>query len=177
MKTKSPLSAIETSELICKEFILAIFENAIEELKCHLHPNPKLRVRRPYYGNDENPLAELRLFLTSPDEGKFLASCVNLKSFFTKYQENAMPLLLQAEALAGPSKAVKKPRFVNGAFKFYNWVFHSAKKRSNQKRYNICLGDNESVSNNQYGSVDKSGCRQFDFLGQLFSNQGKEGVL
>lgn len=163
MKTKPiPCSYPEISESTCIEIVMAMLGNAVEELRYHItHPISK-DPRSSYFGYIKNPLAELRWFITHPEGGEMLAASADISSVFQKYRRKAMPLLLEAEALA---EAGMKARY--NVFPFY----HEALSQNPMKRQRY-----REISN-QYSSVDILSYQQDDFFLALFSQTSTEDAL
>ena len=163
MKTSPiPSNCPESLELTCKEIVMAMLGNAIEELRYHItHPISK-DLRSSYFGYIKNPLGELRWFLTSPEGGEMLAASADISSVFQKYRRKAMPLLLEAEALAEATKAAHY-----NVFPFYNEALsQNPMKRHRYRRFS-----------NLYSNVDILSYQQDDFFLALFSQTSTEDAL
>jgi len=163
MKTKPiPSNHPEASESTCIEIVMAMLGNAIEELRFHIsHPIAK-DPRSSHFGYIRNPLAELRWFITSPEGGEMLAASADISSVFQKYRRKAMPLLLEAEALAETTKAA-----CYNVFPFY----HEALSQNPMKRHRF------RRFNNLYSSVDILTYQQDDFFHALFAQTSTEDAL
>lgn len=136
--------------------------NAIEELRYHIsHPISK-DLRSSYFGYIKKPLAELRWFITHPEGGEMLAASADISSVFQKYRRKAMPLLLEAEALAETTKSARY-----NVFPFYNEALsQNPMKRHRFRRFN-----------NLYSSVDILTYQQDDFFLALFAKISTEDAL
>ena len=141
---------------------MAMLGNAIEELRFHIsHPVAK-DPRSSHFGYIRNPLAELRWFITHPEGGEMLAASADISSVFQKYRRKAMPLLLEAEALA---EAGMKTHY--NVFPFYN----EALSQNPMKRHRY-----REISN-LYSNVEILTCQQDDFFLALFSQTSTEDAL
>ena len=141
---------------------MAMLGNAIEELRYHIaHPISK-DLRSSYFGYIKNPLAELRWFITHPEGGEMLAASADISSVFQKYRRKAMPLLLEAEALAETTKQA-----CYNVFPFYN----EALSQNPMKRHRY-----REISN-LYSNVEILTCQQDDFFTALFAKTSTEDAL
>lgn len=163
MKTKPiPSNYTEASESTCIEIVMAMLGNAIEELRYHIARPISKDPRSSYFGYIKNPLAELRWFITAPEGGEMLAAAADISSVFQKYRRKAMPLLLEAEALA---ETTKQARY--NVFPFYNDALsQNPMKRHRFRRFN-----------NLYSNVDILTYQQDDFFHALFAQTSTEDAL